>query len=314
MAIVNFANRSTSGVDEDALIVTTAGESVFNFGRLTTTGDLAERHLRGRRRCDDPQFRSGRDQRSWRRRHLRARQRCAHRELRLGGDARQHLRSHTGGGGRRVLLRRHHRHRRSLPHRQLRQRPCRGRNLRPVWSGVGADGLVVNYGRVDSTAVGSSRHRGIWRPVAGDQCGSDDGQRRRCLRAVRPRRRRRRPQSRANCSDRRQAASASKACSRNTHLTNRGVVHIDADRELWNRRLRRRPSAHQFRTDRDAWRPLGRHGWARHRPGGRAGRRHRDRQRRPHRHRRQPLRRRRPWPDQRSASVPPSTAPSSIAA
>ena len=41
MAIVNFANLSTSGIDEDILTTNTDGERFFNFGRLTTTGDLA---------------------------------------------------------------------------------------------------------------------------------------------------------------------------------------------------------------------------------------------------------------------------------
>jgi hypothetical protein len=41
MAIVNFANRSTVGFDEDALTTGTAGEHVLNFGHLTTSGDLA---------------------------------------------------------------------------------------------------------------------------------------------------------------------------------------------------------------------------------------------------------------------------------
>jgi len=41
MAIVNFADRFTSGFNEDALTTTTSGEYVFNFGRLKTVGDLA---------------------------------------------------------------------------------------------------------------------------------------------------------------------------------------------------------------------------------------------------------------------------------
>ncbi len=42
MAIINFKNRTTTGFDEDALFTFTDGEQVINFGRLTTTGDLAE--------------------------------------------------------------------------------------------------------------------------------------------------------------------------------------------------------------------------------------------------------------------------------
>jgi len=41
MAIINHKNILTSGIDEDALTTTTPGEHVFNFGRLTTSGDLA---------------------------------------------------------------------------------------------------------------------------------------------------------------------------------------------------------------------------------------------------------------------------------
>jgi hypothetical protein len=41
MTLLNFADKSTSGIDEDALSTTIPGERVFNFGRLTTTGDLA---------------------------------------------------------------------------------------------------------------------------------------------------------------------------------------------------------------------------------------------------------------------------------
>ena len=42
MTIINFKNRSTAGFDEDALFTFAGGEQVLNFGRLTTTGDLAE--------------------------------------------------------------------------------------------------------------------------------------------------------------------------------------------------------------------------------------------------------------------------------
>ena len=42
MAIFNFKNRFTSGFDQNALTTTTDSEHVFNFGRLTTTGDLAD--------------------------------------------------------------------------------------------------------------------------------------------------------------------------------------------------------------------------------------------------------------------------------
>jgi hypothetical protein len=41
MAIVNFKNIFTSGFDQDALTTDTSGDHIFNFGRLTTTGDLA---------------------------------------------------------------------------------------------------------------------------------------------------------------------------------------------------------------------------------------------------------------------------------
>ena|SRR5258708_39035348 len=41
MAIINHRNIITSGFDEDALTTTMSGEHVRNFGRLTTTGDLA---------------------------------------------------------------------------------------------------------------------------------------------------------------------------------------------------------------------------------------------------------------------------------
>jgi hypothetical protein len=41
MAIINHKNILTSGFDEDALTTATSGEHVRNFGRLTTTGDLA---------------------------------------------------------------------------------------------------------------------------------------------------------------------------------------------------------------------------------------------------------------------------------
>jgi hypothetical protein len=42
MTIINFQNRTTSGIDEDALFTFDDGEQVLNFGKLTTTGDLAE--------------------------------------------------------------------------------------------------------------------------------------------------------------------------------------------------------------------------------------------------------------------------------
>jgi hypothetical protein len=42
MAIVNFANIMTSGLDEDILTTATPGEHIRNYGALTTTGDLAE--------------------------------------------------------------------------------------------------------------------------------------------------------------------------------------------------------------------------------------------------------------------------------
>src|SRR5262245_19454926 len=41
MAIVNVKHKSTSGFDDDALTTTKAGEHILNFGRLTTAGDLA---------------------------------------------------------------------------------------------------------------------------------------------------------------------------------------------------------------------------------------------------------------------------------
>lgn len=41
MAIVNFVDLSTSGFDEDALTTTKSNEQVLNHGSLTTTGDLA---------------------------------------------------------------------------------------------------------------------------------------------------------------------------------------------------------------------------------------------------------------------------------
>src|SRR5262245_61847544 len=41
MSIVNRKNISTSGFDQDALIIKTPGISLLNFGNLTTTGDLA---------------------------------------------------------------------------------------------------------------------------------------------------------------------------------------------------------------------------------------------------------------------------------
>ena len=41
MAIINFKNLSTSGIDEDALTTSASGERVLNFGHLTTEGDLA---------------------------------------------------------------------------------------------------------------------------------------------------------------------------------------------------------------------------------------------------------------------------------
>lgn len=41
MVRVNFKNLSTSGFHEDALTTTATGDMVFNFGRLTMTGDLS---------------------------------------------------------------------------------------------------------------------------------------------------------------------------------------------------------------------------------------------------------------------------------
>jgi hypothetical protein len=41
MTKINFKNISTSGFDEDALTTTMSGKHVLNFGRLTTSGDLA---------------------------------------------------------------------------------------------------------------------------------------------------------------------------------------------------------------------------------------------------------------------------------
>ena len=41
MAIVNFKNIFTSGLDQDALTTATFGDHILNFGGLTTTGDLA---------------------------------------------------------------------------------------------------------------------------------------------------------------------------------------------------------------------------------------------------------------------------------
>ena len=73
MALINFANRTTSGFDEDALTTGDPGERVFNFGRLMTTGNLADGIFAGAELRDDPQFRTDRDQRSGCRWHLRAR-------------------------------------------------------------------------------------------------------------------------------------------------------------------------------------------------------------------------------------------------
>jgi hypothetical protein len=42
MAIVNFKNISTSGIDQDALSAVTPGDHVINFAKLTTTGALAD--------------------------------------------------------------------------------------------------------------------------------------------------------------------------------------------------------------------------------------------------------------------------------
>jgi hypothetical protein len=42
MALVNFRKIVTSGFDEDALFAFTDGEEIFNFGRLATSGDLAD--------------------------------------------------------------------------------------------------------------------------------------------------------------------------------------------------------------------------------------------------------------------------------
>src|ERR1041384_4961145 len=41
MAIVNRKNIPTSGFDDDALTTNTAGDQIITFGKLTTTGDLA---------------------------------------------------------------------------------------------------------------------------------------------------------------------------------------------------------------------------------------------------------------------------------
>jgi len=41
MPIVNSKKITTTGLDQDALIITKAGTTLFNFGDLTTTGDLA---------------------------------------------------------------------------------------------------------------------------------------------------------------------------------------------------------------------------------------------------------------------------------
>src|SRR5262245_46937377 len=41
MTIINLVKRFTSGLNEDALTTSTAGEHVLNFGSLTTIGDLA---------------------------------------------------------------------------------------------------------------------------------------------------------------------------------------------------------------------------------------------------------------------------------
>src|SRR5262245_7215241 len=41
MTIVNRKNIFTSGLDQDALTTSTSGEQVINFGALTTAGDLA---------------------------------------------------------------------------------------------------------------------------------------------------------------------------------------------------------------------------------------------------------------------------------
>ena len=42
MAKVNFADISTTDIDDDALFTFTSGEKVLNFGNLTTEGDLAD--------------------------------------------------------------------------------------------------------------------------------------------------------------------------------------------------------------------------------------------------------------------------------
>jgi hypothetical protein len=42
MAIINFKNRTTTGFDEDGLFTFDDGEQIFNFAKVTTTGDLAE--------------------------------------------------------------------------------------------------------------------------------------------------------------------------------------------------------------------------------------------------------------------------------
>src|SRR5262249_46099161 len=41
MAIINRKNISTSGFDQDALTTSTSGDQIINFGNLSTTGDLA---------------------------------------------------------------------------------------------------------------------------------------------------------------------------------------------------------------------------------------------------------------------------------
>ena len=77
MPIVNFRNLSTSGLDEDALVTNVAGEQVFNFGRLTTTGDLADGIYAQANNVSIRNFAS-RDEWRWRRRDSRRRRERAH--------------------------------------------------------------------------------------------------------------------------------------------------------------------------------------------------------------------------------------------
>ncbi len=230
MTIVNFANILTSAIDDDALTTTKPGERVFNFGHLATSGDLANGIFAGAADVTVRNF--GRIETSGL---------GAAGILVRGDDARIVNFGRVETHGDRLdpipASRTTRSSRKASP-------PKATGSTSPIsaaftsmvmcssgLSGVGANGVVVNFGVVDSAAIGSSVIAVVGRRLARRQCRPGDG-------------RRRGEHGRLRFGE---AASA----------VNRGTILIDADEERGRRRRggeygpgQQRPHPHRQRWKR----------------------------------------------------------------